>query len=101
MQGKQNPVKLVKTLQMIGLVKPIEYVQMISRVYGPKCQEVWTREWFPHVEADMTHLNLANPKALMYYVLHAKHSRAQDEKIMLTNVLGENFSKYKEQSGFA
>lgn len=52
---------------------------MISRVSDTYSNELPAREWWPIVEADMTMLNISDSRSLMYYILHAKHSKVCDE----------------------
>lgn len=88
--ARQNPIKLIKSLQMIGQAEPILYVQMIARACNVDCNEPAAKDWWPSVEADMTLINIADSRQLMYYVLHAKHSHDRKDAQRFEN-LYDNF----------
>ena len=68
------------------------HAQLISRVYNCDAQEEpIATEWWPGVEPDMTMLNIHDSRALMYYVLHAKHKKLDDDQLTFMNQLGEDF----------
>ena len=76
------------------------HTQIISRVYNIETtDEVEEKEWWPAVECDMTMLNIQDSRSLMYYVLHAKHAKKDDETITFMNTLGEDFNILKELAG--
>lgn len=83
----------MKGLQFMGHCKPVEYMQIISRVSPPKSKEIYSKVWYPLVEPRMDYFVIKEKHKLVKYVMHAKHSKIDKKGDKLQEVLGEEFDE--------
>jgi hypothetical protein len=79
-------------------MRPVEYIQLISRVANLNCEEAFATKWFPDVDVEMTHCFLTSAAMLQYYVLHAKHSNLEQTNLNFATILDEKFQEIKEDA---
>lgn len=79
----------------MGLCKPHDYVQMISRIHESNSKEYYMTKWFPRegINLNMNYFVIAEKPKLVKYVLHAKHSSALEKgkDQNLKALFGEDF----------
>jgi hypothetical protein len=72
-------------------VRPIEFLQLVTRVSHPNNNESYACKWFPQVEPSIKQIALKNKARLVNYMLYAKHSRIDLKKDKLQQSIGEDF----------